>query len=55
VLELVAKGMTNTEIADQLFVSPRTVDHHVSAILTRLGAPTRDEAVDLARQAGISL
>jgi DNA-binding CsgD family transcriptional regulator len=55
VLELVAKGMTNTEIADQLFVSPRTVDHHVSAILTRLGAPTRDEAVDLARKAGISL
>jgi DNA-binding CsgD family transcriptional regulator len=55
VLELIAQGMTNNQIANQLFVSPRTVDHHVSAILAKLGAPTRDAAVDVARRAGISL
>jgi DNA-binding NarL/FixJ family response regulator len=47
--------MTNNQIANQLFVSPRTVDHHVSAILAKLGAPTRDAAVDVARRAGISI
>ncbi|MGH8824219.1 MAG: ATP-binding protein [Jiangellaceae bacterium] len=48
VLALLAEGLTNAEIADRLVVSTRTVDHHVSAILTRLGAATRREAVRMA-------
>ena len=48
-----AESMTNAEIADQLFVSNRTVDHHVSAILGKLGAGTRAEAVAAAEQAEI--
>jgi DNA-binding CsgD family transcriptional regulator/tetratricopeptide (TPR) repeat protein len=49
VLQLVAEGLTNTEIADRLFVSPRTIEHHVSAILAKLDSSTRDEAVQRAR------
>ncbi len=54
VLELLVAGATNAEIAERLLLSVRTVDHHVSAILTRLGARTRREAVARARalQAG---
>jgi DNA-binding CsgD family transcriptional regulator len=48
VLALLTEGLTNAEIADRLVVSTRTVDHHVSAILTRLGAPTRRDAVRMA-------
>lgn len=44
VLALLATGMTNAEIAIELVVSVRTVDHHVSAILTKLGVATRREA-----------
>ena len=53
VLELLDEGLTNTQIADQLFVSPRTVEHHVSAILTKLGSSTRGEAVHLAHAQGL--
>ena len=45
VLALLAQGGSNAQIAKQLFLSPRTVDHHVSAILQRLGVNTRAEAV----------
>jgi DNA-binding CsgD family transcriptional regulator/tetratricopeptide (TPR) repeat protein len=44
ILRLVATGLSNAEIAQRLVVSPRTVDHHVSAILAKLGVPTRREA-----------
>jgi DNA-binding CsgD family transcriptional regulator len=44
VLELVAQGLRNAEIAERLFVSEKTVGHHVSAILRKLGVPTRGHA-----------
>ncbi|HEX2298452.1 MAG TPA: AAA family ATPase [Pseudonocardiaceae bacterium] len=49
VLALVSSGMTNAEIAQRLVLSVRTVEHHVSAILTKLGAQSRREAVLAAR------
>jgi DNA-binding CsgD family transcriptional regulator/tetratricopeptide (TPR) repeat protein len=45
VLDLVRAGHTNAEIAAKLFISPKTVDHHLSALLAKLDAPTRDVAV----------
>jgi len=53
VLELLAEGLTNTEIADELFVSQRTVENHVSAVLMKLDVPGREAAVDAARTQGI--
>jgi DNA-binding CsgD family transcriptional regulator len=45
VLDLMAQGLTNGEIADRLFVSKKTVEHHVSAVLAKLGVPTRAKAI----------
>jgi DNA-binding CsgD family transcriptional regulator len=50
ILELLAEGLRNAAIARRLFVSPKTVDHHVSAVLAKLGVPSRAEAVALARK-----
>ncbi len=44
VLTLVAEGLTNAEIAERLIVSQRTAEHHVAAVLTKLGVTTRREA-----------
>jgi DNA-binding CsgD family transcriptional regulator len=53
VLGLVADGLRNAEIAQRLFLSPRTVDNHVSAILRKLGADTRAEAAAKATSLGL--
>jgi len=44
VLDLVAAGATNAEIAEALVITPKTVDHHVSAVLAKLGVTSRREA-----------
>jgi DNA-binding NarL/FixJ family response regulator len=53
VLALVAQGMRNAEIAHELVLSERTVDHHVAAILRKLGARTRAEASASAVRLGL--
>lgn len=52
VLQLLSEGMANAHIARRLFVSPKTVEHHVSAILAKLGVPSRAQAIALAREQG---
>jgi len=53
VLRLLAAGLRNADIAAQLVVSTRTVDHHVSAILRKLSARSRSEAVTAAVRLGL--
>jgi DNA-binding CsgD family transcriptional regulator/tetratricopeptide (TPR) repeat protein len=53
VLALVAQELPNADIADRLYISRRTVAHHVSAILTKLGAHSRTEAAREAARLGI--
>ncbi|QZT63902.1 helix-turn-helix transcriptional regulator [Mycolicibacterium austroafricanum] len=53
VLRLLGDGLTNAELAERLFLSIKTVDHHVSAILTKLDVTKRRDAVRRAREVGI--
>ena len=52
VLGLVGEGLSNAEIARRLCISAKTAEHHVSAIMARLDAPTRQEAAAAARARG---
>ncbi len=53
VLALLAEGVSTTDIAEQLYLAPKTVRHHVSAILAKLGVETRLEAVRAAAKLGL--
>ena len=53
VLALVAEGLRNAEIAQRLFLSEKTVGHHVSAILRKLDVRTRSQAGAEAARLGI--
>lgn len=49
ILRLIEEGLRNADIAERLFVSPKTVDHHVSSILAKLGVKSRREAARVFR------
>jgi DNA-binding NarL/FixJ family response regulator len=55
VLTLVAQGLRNADVAKQLFLSEKTVGHHVSAILRKLDVRTRGEAGAEGARLGILL
>jgi DNA-binding CsgD family transcriptional regulator len=54
VLELIVRGATNAEIARELVISTKTVDHHVSAVLGKLGVGSRREAAAAVGRLGAS-
>jgi two-component system response regulator DesR len=53
VLDLIAAGSTNREIAEQLYLSPHTVKEHTSALYRKLGARNRADAVQRAQRVGL--
>jgi DNA-binding CsgD family transcriptional regulator/tetratricopeptide (TPR) repeat protein len=55
VLALVAQDLSNAAIAKRLYLSAKTVDHHASAILSKLGIASRREAAEAAHKLGIEL
>ena len=44
VLRLAAKGLTTRQIADRLYISPKTADHHIQHVYTKIGVSTRAAA-----------
>ena len=54
VLRLIARGLENAEIADELGISPRTAKNHVSRVLAKLGQPGRVQAAVYAVRRGLS-
>jgi DNA-binding CsgD family transcriptional regulator len=54
VLDLLSAGRSNAEISAALFISTRTVDHHVAAILAKMGVPSRTHAAVEAARLGLA-
>ena len=55
VLALVGEGLTNRQIAERLFISPKTASLHVSRILAKLGVSNRTQAADVAHRARVGV
>ena len=53
VLALLVDGLSNAKIADALVLSPKTVSHHVSSVLAKLGEPSRSRAAATAIRRGL--
>ncbi|HVQ88196.1 MAG TPA: AAA family ATPase [Actinomycetes bacterium] len=53
VLGLLGEGLSNAELAARLYISPKTADHHVSAILSKLRVANRRQAAEAGRELGI--
>ena len=53
ILELIAQGMSNREIAEKLYVSENTVKTHSSRVFDKLGAKRRTQAVQLGKERGL--
>ena len=53
VLQLIAEGLSNKEMAERLFVSENTVKTHASRVFDKLGASRRTQAVQLAKSQGL--
>jgi DNA-binding NarL/FixJ family response regulator len=54
VLKLLCTGLSNTAIASRLYLSPKTIEHHVTAIFAKLGVASRAEAIARADQLDLS-
>jgi len=52
VLDLIAQGFNNREIAERLFITPKTTRNHVTHIYHKLNVSNRSQAIILAREAG---
>lgn len=55
ILELIAQGLSNAEIAAQLVISPKTVRNHVNRVYSKLGVDGRAQAIVLAHKAGLGM